>query len=707
MKRFVIFFLVVLFIFPLANLQATSYLTFWVNGSASHTLTQGDQFAWEFDVKTPGSTANIELYLDLDASHTLTGADLLLQSFGMADGEVGQDGPGDSSSVPDGIVYTAFGPFGFHPQNYVLRVVDTDQSSVTSWFTINAMASPAAQITGKIHIEGLATPNTLYENTMINASGQGMFSGLTDNQGNYTINLPVAGATWHIEALFYPNLSSYIQSTSTYELQVPGSGVNNIDFYFILPSAWVYGQLLDQDGLPVSLNGWISCRNNDTNEENQGQIQNGHYSIPVHVSVQGSDSTNYCRLDVNDQIFFPQYLAPQLQDQFPVSMGDSLEKNIVVYATNSFIYGYVYEQSGPPSQSYQFMANSDSIGYSRALSNTETGYFELPVRSGKNYYVSLNDDPQWGTPIPAGYVINDGNWRTAHAGETVYFNLIPAQAALRGSISFDPGDPVNFDYDHNHISVWDLSYTTNYGTRVTQNNNYMVPVLNGSYSVRFEPENNNYLAMPVQYDNISAVNDTIDTLNFMLNYGHARLTVKLINAPIPQGWNFYSIQTQGNWPNVYSTGKNIMADSTFHFNICEGNWSLITPFYDPLYEVFPHDTLLQVTEQDSSFYIEFVYRLKTGIADQNIVPQKMYLKQNYPNPFNPSTQIEYGLAQAGHVKLTVYNLLGQVIEVLVDSRQNAGIHRITWQPARLASGIYLYRMETEKMQFTKKLVLVR
>jgi hypothetical protein len=212
------------------------------------------------------------------------------------------------------------------------------------------------------------------------------------------------------------------------------------------------------------------------------------------------------------------------QNSFPVSFGDSVEKNITIYETNSLIYGYVTEESGPPSQSYQIMANNDVMGYTRSMSDAGNGYFELPVRTGSTYFVGINEDSAWGTPLPEGYVISGGNWQSSQAEDTVRFNLVPVSAVIYG---------------------------------------------------------------------------------------------------------------------------------------------------------------------------------------QNIVPQDVYLKQNYPNPFNPSTQIEYGLAEAGQIKLTVYNLLGQLMAVLVDARQNAGVHRITWQPVQLAAGVYLYRLETDEGQFTRKLILLK
>ena len=83
------------------------------------------------------------------------------------------------------------------------------------------------------------------------------------------------------------------------------------------------------------------------------------------------------------------------------------------------------------------------------------------------------------------------------------------------------------------------------------------------------------------------------------------------------------------------------------------------------------------------------------------------LLQNYPNPFNPSTIINYSLAEEGTVKLVVYNLSGQVIDVLVDSRQESGIHMIEWSPKGVASGIYFVRILHNEKTATIKVLFMK
>ena len=89
------------------------------------------------------------------------------------------------------------------------------------------------------------------------------------------------------------------------------------------------------------------------------------------------------------------------------------------------------------------------------------------------------------------------------------------------------------------------------------------------------------------------------------------------------------------------------------------------------------------------------------------IPESFKLFQNYPNPFNSSTTIRFKLARSGKVTLKVYNVLGQEIQTLMDSKIEAGEHRVNWQPQNLGSGVYFYRLQTSGLVETRKLILVR
>jgi hypothetical protein len=100
--------------------------------------------------------------------------------------------------------------------------------------------------------------------------------------------------------------------------------------------------------------------------------------------------------------------------------------------------------------------------------------------------------------------------------------------------------------------------------------------------------------------------------------------------------------------------------------------------------------------------------IATGIASQNgTVPATYSLSQNYPNPFNPSTTITYELPRASQVNLTVFDILGREVSVLVNDRKDAGVYEEKFDGSRLASGVYFYRLQTGDFVQTKRLMILK
>ena len=97
----------------------------------------------------------------------------------------------------------------------------------------------------------------------------------------------------------------------------------------------------------------------------------------------------------------------------------------------------------------------------------------------------------------------------------------------------------------------------------------------------------------------------------------------------------------------------------------------------------------------------------TGVEQSESAPAEYKLYQNFPNPFNPNTKISYSLKEKLKVKLTVYDVLGREIKVLVDKTQNAGNYTIDFSASRLASGIYFYKIEAGNFIKTNKMILIK
>jgi hypothetical protein len=699
----------ILLSFQLCNLNATTYLKFWVNGQNANTVTQGDMFAWEFDVAAPGNRADVQLWIDFDKSRDVSTGDFLLETFTMTDGEIENDGPADSSAVPDGVVYVRLGRFGFAVQSYLMIVTDADESTANNWFEMQEMVSPPATVSGKIFIEGVTPPDPLYANLMIGAMGEeGIFSGLSNNNGDYSINIPEADKVWQIGPLFEQILPGYLLQERGYEQIIPAGNTDSLNFYFTIPKAYVYGDLIDQDLQLIDLNGYIGIENQTTDQESVGEVIEGHFVIPAPVTVFGQDSTNTFQFRIQEEVYFPTYLGPSYTNEFEIKYGDSTKVDLKLYATNTVIYGYVTEDGQLPSKAYQIYANSDSIGYMESFSDGGSGYFEIPVRDGSWYSVGLQDDPEWGTPPPDGLVLEE-NWFYVQPGDTVHFNFTPTVGRITGAFSFDPNDDQPFDYKQSSISAWDSNYTRRFDGKIHEDNTFEISVPSGKYNLVFYAEDNNFLALPSEYFDVVVAEDTVSGLNFELNYGHAQLVVKLIDPPLPSETGYW-INTTGEWPDVYGAWQDdLMPDTSYVFNVCEGDWYLGLPIgvdYQ-LYDVFPEDTIVTVTEQDSIYYVEFVYLLKAGLAAHTQIPETFSLYQNYPNPFNPLTLIRWQLPVASYVDVSVYNMLGQRVATLVNENQTAGQHQIKWNASGLASGVYYYRIKAGDFMQTKKMVLIQ
>jgi hypothetical protein len=99
----------------------------------------------------------------------------------------------------------------------------------------------------------------------------------------------------------------------------------------------------------------------------------------------------------------------------------------------------------------------------------------------------------------------------------------------------------------------------------------------------------------------------------------------------------------------------------------------------------------------------------SDITNQEIVIQSktLRLNQNYPNPFNPTTIINYELQIANDVELSIYNLIGQKIAILISEKQNAGIYRVKWNAANLPSGVYYALLQAGDSQVVKKMILAK
>ncbi len=182
----------------------------------------------------------------------------------------------------------------------------------------------------------------------------------------------------------------------------------------------------------------------------------------------------------------------------------------------------------------------------------------------------------------------------------------------------------------------------------------------------------------------------------------------------------------GNYRNVYHvryTGSGSFADST------SWEWSeflndtIGTPRY--YYVSLPPRDMdgdgkrevvigsLQRPDSTRGFFIVFESDVAVKVQAEGEILTGYYLAQNYPNPFNPTTWIEFVLPKDEFVTLKVYTLDGREVKTLIENKlYSAGRHRISWDGTdnvggKVASGVYIYRIEAGKFKASKKMLFLK
>ena len=148
-------------------------------------------------------------------------------------------------------------------------------------------------------------------------------------------------------------------------------------------------------------------------------------------------------------------------------------------------------------------------------------------------------------------------------------------------------------------------------------------------------------------------------------------------------------------------------------------WQVITVPMSALNVETPIEFIRWTGNPDGTFYIADVSlvaavpsNVPTLVADSPAVPVSFALAQNAPNPFNSQTRIDFDLNRAEVVDLRVFNQLGQTVRTLVAGSLSAGSHSVSWDGrdqsgAALATGVYIYRLQTTEGRESRSLLLLR
>ncbi len=154
------------------------------------------------------------------------------------------------------------------------------------------------------------------------------------------------------------------------------------------------------------------------------------------------------------------------------------------------------------------------------------------------------------------------------------------------------------------------------------------------------------------------------------------------------------------------TKGGLMQSSDAHFEPCTLS-VITTDFWSTCGDLVFANGKLFVPFKDELVIVGDLTGVEEPEQPQTSQPIEFRLEQNYPNPFNPETTISYSLPQSTTVKLTVYDLNGRIVAVLVNERQGLGKYRLRWNAGNSPAGVYLYRLVTENFTITKKMTLTR
>jgi hypothetical protein len=108
---------------------------------------------------------------------------------------------------------------------------------------------------------------------------------------------------------------------------------------------------------------------------------------------------------------------------------------------------------------------------------------------------------------------------------------------------------------------------------------------------------------------------------------------------------------------------------------------------------------------------ELTLNLIVGISNNTELPDRFNLNQNFPNPFNPVTSIDFEIPFTGNTELTVFDINGKTVDVLINESKPAGKYSVSFNASNLPSGVYLYKLKTvsggRSYESVKKMTLVK
>jgi len=350
-----------------------------------------------------------------------------------------------------------------------------------------------------------------------------------------------------------------------------------------------------------------------------------------------------------------------------------------------------------------YRSTDEGVSWEQINLNMNVGYIwsMLPLNNGvilaateKGIYSSNNQGIEWTL-----FALADKDVRSIVANAGTLYAAVWGEGVLKSNDNGASWIPINNGLDF--LAVNSLA--------VDSNGNIYVGSFGGGL-FKLAVGSNAWQHIDAGYDHIWSVAINSSNEVFVGTYGNGLfhsvdgLTfTKQLDVTSPY---IYSITVDG--ASVFVSAWN--GGIFYHLGLTEGNWRQLGLIGFDISSVYYNGNKLFAGTSDGKVYInDKPTSVKEG---DNVMLYTYSLEQNYPNPFNPSTIIKFNIAEQSKVKLTIFDVLGKEVATLVNTELKAGAYSIIWNATdnfgkKVASGIYLYRIETAKFNKTMKMLLLK
>jgi hypothetical protein len=345
---------------------------------------------------------------------------------------------------------------------------------------------------------------------------------------------------------------------------------------------------------------------------------------------------------------------------------------------------------------------NNSGGFTQGFSfqRTKTSYDHLPVTQMSEYYTGKSGSSQ------SALVDTDNNY---------LFSIYDMETQFPDSLFYDPSDKWIqsfgiFDFDYNESSEMFIAGSLS-GMSLNADYEFIIK-LDSEKNVIWQKYYYGYDPPEGQLRHkFSAVSATTDGGCIAGVKSGSDFYVRKFDG---EGNESYPISVSNDLDFLHRVGINEFiyrekgsSDLTKIIDTGEGlqiEWASVFP---DIKAIRPIDNGFVAAGIKDNNIVVFKAATGTGIEDNSTLPSHHELFQNYPNPFNPVTQIKFALAKTADVKLSVYNISGQLVSQLASGTMNTGVHTVDFDGSKLNSGIYYYTLEVEGNSLTKRMLMIK